>query len=461
MADFTVHAAQRVGTLLMTSIRGVLLYPQAHPAVRQPLQELSGLLADLLQEHTALHLGVVDGVFFLGSRLVVSPSPAVAELAERLEKKDVCAITISAGVSADEVFCFASLLARRDSTADLLPGEMERRGIKNIRLGIDQLTDDDSGDDAASSASGIYLDAINAVRDTMQEVENGRIPSGGWIKSVAHSMVSVTMEDPTTLLALAMIKNYDNYTFHHSVNVGILSLALGAHRGLDREALQELNTAAMLHDIGKTRIDKNILNRPGKLSTAEFEEMKRHTEEGAKIVREMKEISPEVADVVLGHHIKYNRTGYPEWASAKSFSFFAEIVAVADCYDAITTLRAYQTPTSPKEALNIMRRLSGTTLNTDLVESFEQMMGEYPVGTLVRLDTNEIALVVKPNPMESVAPAVKVVVDAQGEILKQPRLVTLAPREGTRYASIIATVDPLLKNLDIASYLLASDTAAA
>jgi putative nucleotidyltransferase with HDIG domain len=456
MSDFTIEAAQRVATLLMTSIRGVLLYPQAHPAVRQPLQELSALVSGMLTERPELHLGVVDGTFFLGSRLLVSPSAAVAELAERLSKKEVYAVTISAGVTADELFSFASLLARRDSTADLLPGEMERRGIKAIRLGIDQAIRGDNADDTVSSFSGIYLDALNAVRDTMEEVEKGRIPNGEWINSVSKSMVSVTMEDHTTLLALSMIKNYDNYTFHHSVNVGILALALGAYCGLDENALQELNAAALLHDIGKTKIDKTILNRPGKLSDTEFEQMKRHAEEGAKIVREMKEIGSQVADVVLGHHIKYNRTGYPEWASDRSFSSFAEMVAVADCYDAITTLRAYQTPTSPREALNIMRRLSGTTLNGEIVEKFEKMMGEYPVGTLVRLDTNEIALVVKPHPMESVNPSVKVVVDAAGELLEDPKFVSLAEKDGNRYASIIATVDPLLKNLDISRYLLAS-----
>ncbi|HJV37191.1 HD-GYP domain-containing protein, partial [Geomonas sp.] len=413
-------------------------------------------LGNLLNEHRALHLGVVDGTFFLGNRLLVAPTPAVAELAERLSKKEVYAITISAGVTPDEIFQFASLLARRDSNADLLPGEMERHGIQAIRLGIDQLTAGDDAEQRAGAASGMYLEAINAVRDTMREVEKGRIPSGDWIKSVANNMVSVTMEDNTTLLALSMIKNYDDYTFHHSVNVGILALALGSFCGLDRDALQKLNMAALLHDIGKTKIDRTILNSPGKLSDEEFREMKRHPEEGAKIVREMKEINPEVADVVLGHHIKYNRTGYPEWASTQSFSMLAEMVAVADCYDAITTLRAYQIPTSPKEAIDIIHRLSGSTLNSELVEKFTTMMGEYPVGSLVRLDNNEIALVVKPNPIESADPALKVVIDAQGEILKQPKLVSLASENGNCYASIIATVDPLLKNLDIASYLLAS-----
>ena len=183
--------------------------------------------------------------------------------------------------------------------------------------------------------------------------------------------------------------------------------------------------------------------------------MKKHAEAGAEIIAKMKDISPQVADAVLGHHIKFNRTGYPEWACDRSFSRFAELVAVADCYDAITTLRTYNVPTLPKTAMDIMHRLSGTSLNGDLVAKFEKMMGEYPVGTLVRLDTNEIALVVKPHPMESVAPAVKLLIDARGELLPQPRLVSLALCDGARYASIVSSVDALLKNIDVSAYLLA------
>jgi putative nucleotidyltransferase with HDIG domain len=268
-------------------------------------------------------------------------------------------------------------------------------------------------------------------------------------------MVTVTMKDPTTLLGLAMIKDYDNYTFSHSVNVGILALTLGSYLGLDQASLRDLNTAGLLHDIGKTTVDKSILNNPGKLSAQEYEQMKKHAEAGAEIVAKMKDISPQVADAVLGHHIKFNRTGYPEWACNRTFSYFAELVAVADCYDAITTLRTYNVPTLPKAAMDIMHRLAGTSLNAELVDKFEKMMGEYPVGTLVRLDTNEIALVVKPHPMESVPPAVKIIRDAAGGVLPHPRLVSLAPNGGTRYASIVSPVDALLKNIDVAGYLLA------
>jgi putative nucleotidyltransferase with HDIG domain len=455
MSEITIQDAQRVAMLLSASIKSAILYPQAHPAVRQPLQELVAILSDMLRERAEIHLGVVEGTFFIESRLIVSPNAAVAELAERLSKSRIDALTIYRGVTADDLFKFASLLARRQVTAESLPDELEKNGIRTIRFGIDQMVTGGTSEETGPSPSRIYHDALNAVRDTMREVDNGRIPTGDLINTVVENMVSVTMENHNTLLGLAMIKDYDNYTFSHCVNVGILALALGAYLGLDREALQEINTAGLLHDIGKTKIDKTILNSPGKLSAEEFQQMKKHAEEGAEIVSKMKNIPPRVAEVVLGHHIKHDRSGYPEWAKERSFGLFTELVAVADCYDAITTLRTYNVPTLPKAAMEIMHRLAGTSLNSEMVAKFEEMMGEYPVGTLVRLDTNEIALVVKPHPMESVTPAVKVVIDAQGEVLQKPKLVSLAVSEGTRYASIISPVDPLLKKISLADHLLA------
>jgi len=454
MSEITHQDAQRVAMLLTASIKSVTFYPQAHPAVRQPLQELTGILEGMLQEKPEIHLGVVEGVFFLEGHLFVTPNSSVAELADRLIKKGVDALTIYSGVTADDLFRFASLLARRDVDSKMLSEMLEGEGIRTIRLGIEQMVYGDLGDADGSIPSRTYLDALNAVRDTMNEVEKGRIPASDRINSVVDNMVSLSIKDHTTLLGLAMIKDYDNYTFNHSVNVGILALALAVNLGMDREALRDTNTAGLLHDIGKTRIDKKILNKPGKLSSDEYEEMKKHAEKGAEIVSAMEDINPRVSQAVLGHHIKHNRTGYPEWAREKEFDEMTEVIAVADCYDAITTLRSYSMPILPRAALDIMRRISGTSLNGYLVGKFEEMMGQYPVGTLVRLDNNEIALVVRPHPMESKAPAVKVVIDAAGNTLERPRLESLAPSDGSRYASIVATVDPLLKNIDVSRCFL-------
>jgi putative nucleotidyltransferase with HDIG domain len=452
MTDLSHNDAQRAAMLLTASIKSVTLYPQAHPAVRQPLQELTCIFESVLRQKPEVHLGVVEGVLFFEGHIFVTPNSAVAELADRFSARRIDGLTIYEGVTTDDLFRFASLLAIRDISGEEIFARLEENGVRTIKLGIDQLIYGDTADLEGSAPSQTYIDALHAVRDTMREIENGRIPAGDKINVVVENMVSMTIKDHTTLLGLSMIKDYDNYTFNHSVNVGILSLSLAAYMGMDRTTLRDINTAGLLHDIGKTRIDKKILNKPGKLSDSEYEVMKQHAEKGAEIVAAMKDIDPRVAEAVLGHHIKFNRTGYPEWARDRGFGAMADIVAVADCYDAITTLRSYSMPTLPKPALDIMGRLSGTSLNSEFVNKFGEMMGRYPVGTLVRLDNNEIALVVRPHPMESEIPAVKIIFDSKGEVLQKPRIASLAPKEGKRYASIVATVDPVLKNVDVARY---------
>jgi putative nucleotidyltransferase with HDIG domain len=454
MTEITHQEAQRAAMLLTASIKSVTLYPQAHPAVRQPLKDLSDIFDGLLAEKSEIHLGVVEGVLFLDTQLFVTPNSSVAELAERLIGKGIYALTIYPGISQDDLFFLATFLARRDVDADLLFEELERNSIKTIRMGIDQIVYGDSTDHEGSAPSRMYYEALNAVRETMLDVERGRIPTGDRINAVVDDMVSMAIKDPTTLLGLSMIKDYDNYTFNHSVNVGILSLSLVAHLGMDHEVLRDTNTAGLLHDIGKVRIDRKILNKPGKLSAEEYEEMKKHAEKGAEIIAEMKGIHSQVADAVLGHHMKYNRSGYPEWARGRAFSPLADIVAVTDCYDAITTVRSYSLPIMPKAALEIMGKLAGSSLNGEFVVKFEDMMGKYPVGTLVRLDTNEIALIVRPNPMESSRPSVKVIIDRQGNMLEKPRMVDISGKDGSPSAAIVATVDPVLKNVDVGRYFL-------
>jgi HD-GYP domain-containing protein (c-di-GMP phosphodiesterase class II) len=204
-----------------------------------------------------------------------------------------------------------------------------------------------------------------------------------------------------------------------------------------------------MHDIGKTMIPKDILNKPGKLSSAEFDEMKRHPELGSKIIREMEGLAPHISSIVLGHHLHYNRSGYPEWASKLPFNQMVDIIAIADTYDAITTLRVYQHPVNPKTALNEMQKMTNTILDGAIVERFIEMMGNYPVGTLVRLDTNEVAIVFRPNPLDENAPLVRILIDEEGKRLPVPREQALIEQNGAHYARIVAVVDPLLKNIDI------------
>jgi len=270
-------------------------------------------------------------------------------------------------------------------------------------------------------------------------------------------MVGITMQEPSILVGLTMIKDYDNYTFNHCVNVGILSMALGAALGMDAASVKSLGIAGELHDIGKTMIPKKILNKPGKLSSDEFDEMKRHSELGAKIIREMEGLDPHIAQIVLGHHLHFNRNGYPEWAQKLIFNQMIDIVAIADTYDAITTLRVYQHPLNPRTALYEMQKLTGTFLDGSLLASFTEMMGKYPVGTMVRLDTNEVAVVYRPNPSDEESPLVRILIESDGTRLSVSREQSLIEQDGTRYSCIVGVVDPLLKNIDVGKFVVSGN----
>ena len=159
----------------------------------------------------------------------------------------------------------------------------------------------------------------------------------------------------------------------------------------------------------------------------------------------------------LGHHLFFNRTGYPDWARSLPANHLIDIIAVADTYDAITTMRVYQHPITPRAALAELQKLVGTFLDGGLVARFAEMMGKYPVGTLVRLDTNEVAMVYRPNPLDEETPLVRVLFAEDGTRLANPREVSLVEPDGSRYASIVSVIDPLLKNVDVGKYVVSAD----
>jgi HD-GYP domain-containing protein (c-di-GMP phosphodiesterase class II) len=198
-------------------------------------------------------------------------------------------------------------------------------------------------------------------------------------------------------------------------------------------------------------VSKTIINKPGKLSEIEFDAIKKHPEDGVKIIDKMSGMSSKVSEAVLGHHLRYNRKGYPEWARNLEGGGLSEIIAVADCFDACTTLRVYQKPMPPAVAINLMKELAGDSLNPDLVQSFSLMMGKYPPGTVVRLDTNEIALVWMTNSSNPDVPRVRIIFDSEGRKVEKPVTEKLAEREGGP-PSIVGIIDPLSKGIEVGDY---------
>jgi len=277
----------------------------------------------------------------------------------------------------------------------------------------------------------------------------GEIPSSEEAISVVKSMVELTITEPHAMLALSMLKDYDNYTFTHSVNVSVLSLAVGRACNASDEQLRTLGLGGLLHDLGKLRVDVNIITKPGRLTDSEFEAIKQHPGFGADIIRQMEGVTEEVMDIVLGHHLRYDRSGYPNDAIGRNISSLVDMTAIADAYDAMTTLRSYQRPFTPRRAIARLREISGSSLHPHYVEMFVGSLGPYPVGSLVRLDNNEVGLVVRVDPKDPSLADIKILFDQGGEMIAEPFIVRLGPSEPRR---IVAEVDPQSKGIDVTDF---------
>ncbi len=445
-------------TLFSGTVKGVSLYPATHPAIRQPLMELYNMLTAELVNESRISWGVIDGLLFFDNHLFNIPSAVIDDLASRMVEKEIGRVVVTSSIRFEDLETFVKLFSVKGTHFEVLSRQMAESGITGltlIRHGEENFTTDEDDPEEVSDSGNrqIYNQAVSVLQSVSSEIERGRIPDSAQVVKIVDQMADVIMKEPLALIGLAMIRDYDNYTFTHSINVGVLAMSLGAALGLDEQSVRDLGIAGQLHDIGKTLVPKTILNKPGKLSSAELEEMRLHPELGSKIVREMEGLSPYISSIVLGHHLHCNRSGYPEWAKKLHFDRLIDIVAVADTYDAMTTLRAYQHPRSPKKALLEMKAMADTILSGAVVDRFIEMMGTYPVGTFVRLDINEVAIVYRPNPLHEEAPVVRVLFEENGTRLRAPREQALINPDGTWYASIVAVVDPMLKNIEIGELL--------
>jgi putative nucleotidyltransferase with HDIG domain len=310
-------------------------------------------------------------------------------------------------------------------------------------------------DDIREKAKKVYTDAKGFILDVMKEDRAGALPKGEKAVGIMGSMSDIILQDRDALLGLTLLSDYDNYTFNHSVNVGVFALGLAHELGYKGEDAIVGGLCGMLHDVGKTNIPIGIINKPGKLDDEEWRIMQTHPVESAKLLQQMgSAIKEEVVIGVLTHHVRFDHTGYPSWD--KPLTMGAEIAAVADCYDSMTTLRPYQKRFEPKDAVMVMQRISGKGLHPEYVDAFIKMLGVYPVGSVVRLNTNEIGIVFGMKAENQEMPTVKIIMDGQGNYLPEPELIDLSSSDAkvrgiTR--RIISAVDPSIRNINVAKFL--------
>jgi putative nucleotidyltransferase with HDIG domain len=286
---------------------------------------------------------------------------------------------------------------------------------------------------------------VSVVVSVLRDVRLGRIPSGAESERVVKDIGSMLTRNRDAMLALTLIKNYDEYTYNHSVNVAVLSLSLADALKLSSQDKIDVGVAGLLHDVGKTQLALDLIRKPSTLTPEEFEEIKKHPEEGFVLLGKMSHIRPASAYMVREHHMRYDRMGYPRMDPGYRTHQNSNIIPVGDCYDALTTMRSYQKARYPQQALEVMGKLAGKSLDRDLVRTFATIMGTYPIGTMVRLSTLEIGVISGRGESGEGSPKVVLLFDANGDPLPRPETVDLGETDGAAdrpRRTILGTVNP-------------------
>ena len=239
-----------------------------------------------------------------------------------------------------------------------------------------------------------YKDNVNQVRDVFQSVLNGQEIDLEKVSSISDDIFSEVDNIYMAIESISELTDFDDYTYIHSVNVGLYSMLLAQWLKLSNDDVKDLVKAAVLHDIGKAKVDDSILNKPGQLTEDEFFQMKKHPQYGYDMCKDMMGISDSVKDAILSHHEKVDGSGYPNAIKGQDMGLFAKIIAVCDVYDAITSKRVYKDKITPFETFDEMMKYGYDKLDTDIMLTLLNNIGDLYVGMNVRMETGETGEIV-------------------------------------------------------------------
>lgn len=266
-----------------------------------------------------------------------------------------------------------------------------------------------------SDANRTYQAAKSHIKLLLTSVQLGQALSTKETQSIVSECVDKVMKNPNAILWLTRLKNCDDYTAEHSINVSLLAIALGRHMGMDKWELENLGISALLHDIGKMNVPDEILNKPSRLNAEEFSEMAKHTLYAKKLLMERSDIYPGAVDVAFNHHERLDGKGYPRGIDSSKISMFTRIVTIVDAYDAMTSDRCYKVGMSSLDALRIINKHKGTQFDDAAAQKFIAMIGLYPPGYLMEMSNGEVGIILSHDKGYQLRPKVIMVLDKNKE----------------------------------------------
>lgn len=451
----------------------VRLFPKSHLSVDRALSAAYLHIDVILQRKKSVKLtfskGVVSHLNF-EMDLTDVHDKAMHLLREVFVRQSIGEVEFQKGVTKDEICSLALILAAYDS--ECLAAALASAGSHltnvHVRHGL-QAKEPDSGV-ASESRRGRIEERRPAepkkgvaseskmgmlVRNVLDRLEKVQSPEGRKAGSKIVEVVEREGGNTATILLLDSLKGYNEYTFIHSVNVAVVSAAVARSIGLEEAFVDTIAHAALLHDIGKLYVPKSIISKIGRLTPSEWQAMKRHPVDGERILRE-EGLNLMARRVAYEHHMRHDMMGYPTPKAGYVVHQASEIVRIADSYDALTTKRPYRKQINPYEAIKLMVKSVGTEFHQEYLGAFLRVLGNIPIGSILRLSTGETVLVVDISGRDSL-PRVRVLADARGKKLEEEIILDLNernPRTNDFVHQIEAIVEQPVRDVDIGKYIV-------
>lgn len=432
------------------------LYPPQHPNVVAQTQQTLAALEEAFNVIPEIFLDILEGQFAHEGIPLYELKHTVEKIVQMLDLKDIKCLCFKIGLSPLHLSSFVRMLTDKIKhlNAEGLQAELGKANIVCIVVEKKRAKKADEDNSKLLEADKVYGSSIEANKLVYAALQSGKVLPLDIVDKVAQDITRMISQDSTSSLALASLRSYDEYTFTHSANVAILSVTLATTVVDDPILLNHLARAAILHDIGKTKIPLKILNKPDKLDAAEWQIMQQHSLLGALIL-EQQTVMDELSIIIAAqHHMKYDLSGYPQIEHIAPLHPLSLIVNICDIYDAITSKRPYKNPLPCDKALAVMMRLIGCDFDPVFFKIFVQMMGVYPPGSLVRLNTMEFAITKRAHPTALLMPQIKIIMDASGQFLEEPLLIDLSDKEQNRSGrSVEEVIDPSTLGIDPLTFI--------
>ena len=462
------------GEQLLWSLFKLLQLLKLHQANNQlvvnTLNDFRDAVRELCYEDGGVNLRVYRGRFFLnGERLVCRPSllVAVTKMNEYLQARDVHGFKFldRDGIINEAIVRFAGLLNRAEKEKDAigwLQIQFDNADFAWVELLVDQDFQLPAVDDAeleelaqrtqsqvvnammhkagsqaiASMARMSYSHALTSILNISGKMASNRRVGIQKSKRVIQDMIEVLTNDESILLGISTIRNYDDYTYTHSVNVAILAMCLANRMGLPRQVIEQVGLCGLFHDLGKVDVPIDLIAKPDYLTDEEFAEVKKHPVNSVRQIIKLNADHTLKSKLLLPpfeHHLGVDLGGYPGSSRREPLSLLGRILAIADHYDALTSSRSYRPlAISPDRALKMMMDTAGRQLDFLLLKIFIEMIGVYPVGTLLLLDTDEVGLAVEtPRDSNGGRPIVRLLIPLDDDKVISGALINLAEKDET------------------------------